>query len=188
MTTHELEFQQSKPIEIEGQRGINLKQLFIEDAQAYFDLIEYNRAHLSQFNDPTAEKYPDANAVIGSIVNPENPDRLRFGVWDGNTMVGSINLTPTKNSSAEIGYWVGGQFTRRGYASQAVKELNHYAFEELGYDTLTAAVFFGNVASERTLMKNGYRRANIYWDIKDGRKRWLWKYELNKPELNRLTP
>lgn len=85
--------QNPKPprIEIDGADGLALRQLATEDAQGYFDLIEYNRAHLSRFDDVTSLNYSDVGSVVKSIVSPDNPSELRFGIWAGGIMVGSLN-------------------------------------------------------------------------------------------------
>lgn len=176
MTVHE-EFQQSHPIEIEVEGGLRLRQLFIEDAEAYFDLIKYDRAHLTQFNDPTAEKYKSVADVINSIVNPDNPDRLRLGIRNGDQMVGSINLTPKENNQAEIGYWVGKQYIGHGYAAKAVRSLSKYGFDEHNYDSLFARVVVGNEASKRTLLNSGYNFVKLFKEIVDSKEVWLWKFE-----------
>src|SRR3990167_6087043 len=111
------------PIEIEAQDGLVLRQLISKDAQNYFDLIEYDRTHLSRHDEDTAIKYPTLESVQESIDNPKNPDRLRFGIWDGETMVGSINLTLDIQHSAEIGYWVGKEYIGHSYATKAIRAL-----------------------------------------------------------------
>jgi hypothetical protein len=71
MTTRELPPRDER-IEIYGSDGVVLRQLIPEDSQPYFDLIEYDRAHLSQFDDDTAAKYKTVEDVLESIVNPKN--------------------------------------------------------------------------------------------------------------------
>src|SRR5262245_2531836 len=70
--------------------SVQLRQLVPEDAQALFDLIAYNPEHLSQHGDTTAAKYPDPEAMLFSIEHPElyKPRQLRFGIWDGDLLVG----------------------------------------------------------------------------------------------------
>ncbi len=163
-------------IEIEGPDGIRLKQLQLQDAPTYFDLVDFDRKHLSQFDDDTARKYPDIRSVVESILHPQDPEKLRFGIWNGSTMVGSINLIPQENDEAEIGYWVGKEHTGHGYATKSVKALSKYAFEVLGKSRLTANVFWGNDASRRTLEKAGYKlpEPSIYSDTR-------WHLELDNP-------
>lgn len=153
--------------EIHGD-GITLRLLREQDAQPYFDLIDFDRDHLSQFGDTTADKYKTVEAVTKSILEPENPFRLRFGVWNGNVMVGSINITPGQEETAEIGYLVGKEHIGNNYAPKAVDTLTEFAFNGLGYTKLEAEVERDNKASARVLEKCGFRADSIRGYVNPG--------------------
>lgn len=144
-------------VELPG-ASVTLRPLTEADAEPYFQLIDYDRDHLSQFGDATAEKYHTVDDVLNSLTDPENPFKLRFGVWDNETMVGSINLTPLEDKRAEIGYWVGKQFIGNGYAPDALNTLSKFAFTDLGYDELEAEAVRENNASQRVLEKAGFEQ------------------------------
>ncbi|HVO86439.1 MAG TPA: GNAT family N-acetyltransferase [Candidatus Binatia bacterium] len=144
-------------IELEASDGLALRQLVEEDAQAYFDLIDADREHFKYGEEVTSLNYPDVQSVLASIRRP-NPDRTRFGIWDGDTMVGSINLTTYYPGVAEIGYWVGGQHTGHGYARRAMQPLVDYAFNERQFTRLIASVDHRNIASIKTLQRAGFQR------------------------------
>ncbi|NTU46375.1 GNAT family N-acetyltransferase [Candidatus Roizmanbacteria bacterium] len=136
---------------------ISLRQLTPNDAQKLFDLIDSNREHLSQFGENTAEKYPTTESVEKSILQPINPRRLRFGIWNNGNIIGSINITPLETQyRAEIGYYVGEEFTGKGYTTRAVEMLTQFGFEELRFRTIIAEVRSDNNASARVLEKAGY--------------------------------
>ena len=63
-----------------------------------------------------------------------------------------------RGRSAEIGYWIGRDFWRRGYASEAVKRMLRFAFDELGVDRVWGAVLIENAASCRVLESAGFAR------------------------------
>lgn len=148
----------SAPITLSTEReGLTLRQLTIEDAPAYFEAIDANREHLSQFGDETADKYPDLEAVEQSILEPKNPDKVRLGIWDDETFVGSINLTPDEDGkAAEVGYWLDGRHTGHGYATLATTALSKYAAPK--FQRLYAEVVDGNEASARVLERSGYQQ------------------------------
>jgi len=75
---------------------ILLKELAIEDSAAYFTLIKKNRAHMNKFGTMTETQYKTVEEVAKSIVNPPNPRKLRFGVWNGTTLIGMVALIKTK--------------------------------------------------------------------------------------------
>lgn len=157
--------------------GLEIRQLIEDDAQLYFDLVDYDRPHLSQFGDETAQKYSSVSDVARSILQPANPAKYRFGIWDENTMVGSINLTPQPDDQVEIGWWVGKQHTGRGYAQRAARLLIEYALEELQAKKVVAFIKNGNEASRKTAEAAGLKLG--YEDEYE----WIYsKYALTESE------
>lgn len=139
------------------QDPVVLRQLTVEDAPAYFAAVDANRDHLSQFGDETAAKYPDLKSVVNSIANPSNPDKIRMGIWDGDTFVGSANLTPDEDGQAtELGYWLDARHTGKGYATLATTALSKYALPR--FHRVYAEVVEGNEASSRVLMRSGFEQ------------------------------
>lgn len=145
------------PLRIYTERsGVELRQLASEtDDIAYFEAVAANREHLSQFGDATANKYPDLESVKDARENPSNPDKIRMGIWDRDTFVGSINLTPDDDGQAEIGYWLDARFVGRGYATIATKALARFAAKT--YSSIYAVVNEGNTASEAVLERSGFQ-------------------------------
>jgi len=152
-------------IELKSPSGrIILQQFTPSDAKDIFDLINRNRAHLSQHGDQTAQKYQTVSDVLKSIAHPTNPSKLRFAIRtaDG-ILVGSINLTPDSDNPhrGEVGYYLGAEGTGQGYATEAVKTLCAYAFETLGYEELYAKVVHANGPSARVLLRAGWRTSGV---------------------------
>lgn len=151
----------AKPIEIvSSDREVTLKQLVPQDSEELFALIDRNRAHLSQFGDETASKYPTLESVHASIEDPKNAGRFRFAIRDRQgQLVGRINLTPDKDNSgrAEIGYFLGSEYQGQGFVGRAATALTDYAFGNLGFEEIYADVAQGNAASSRVLVRAGYQ-------------------------------
>ncbi len=123
------------------QFGIQLRQFQPDDATAIFNLIVRNREFLSEFT-KIPEKYPTLEAVSKSIIEPENPDKIRFGIWNSDDeLVGSINLTPSKNDkkTAEVGYYLGENFTNNGHILKALLLVAGYAFYRGNLERLVAS-------------------------------------------------
>lgn len=138
---------------------IKLRKFSLEDSDKIFNLINENREHLSKIyssgnKDNTSDKYLTLESVLESIKNPSNPGKLRFGIWDNEELVGSINLTPCGNQ-AEIGYYVGSKFINKGYATLATIALTDYSLNK-NFNKLYAKVEFGNNASAKVLKKAGF--------------------------------
>lgn len=149
-----------KPLEITTPDGeLVLRQYTPDDAAEAFALIDRNRDHLSQFDDPTAQKYQTVEDMEHSITHPSNPDRLRFGIRNKEGVyMGSINLTPEKENPTrgEIGYYLGREFTGQNITRRAVEAVAAAAFSQLGYEELYGEVAEGNIASQKVLQKAGF--------------------------------
>jgi RimJ/RimL family protein N-acetyltransferase len=59
--------------------------------------------------------------------------------------------------SAEIGYWLGEAAWGKGIATEAVRQLTKYAFQQYDLARIEARVFGWNPASKRVLEKVGYK-------------------------------
>ncbi|MBI5120225.1 MAG: GNAT family N-acetyltransferase [Rhodospirillales bacterium] len=75
-------------------------------------------------------------------------------------LVGVIHLA-IEERTGRLGYWIGRQFWKQGYASQAVLRLTRLGFQSLHLDGMNAQVMSGNQASCRVLEKAGYLGAPI---------------------------
>lgn len=82
------------------------------------------------------------------------------GVVDGlrGPPVGAISLRFVDHPGrGDVGYWIGREHQRRGYASEALEWAAWLAFEALQAERLSACVFEGNEVSARVLLRSGFR-------------------------------
>ena len=71
-------------------------------------------------------------------------------------LIGTISLTPwQKRPIAGIGYLISPQYWNKGIATEAVKEIIKFAFEELGLQRIQAQCISQNIASAAVLEKVG---------------------------------
>lgn len=87
-----------------------------------------------------------------------------FGIVVADRMVGRLavnNIVHGAFQNAYLGYWVGREFGRRGYATEAVQLALAHAFGPLGLHRVQAAVMLDNKASLRVLAKAGFRPEGI---------------------------
>lgn len=89
----------------------------------------------------------------------QSSDEYVFAITVEGKFVGCISATPQKNIhkfTAEIGYYIAPQFWGNGLATQAVKLLTEYIFENTEIMRLYAEPFARNKASCRVLEKAGF--------------------------------
>ena len=101
-------------------------------------------------------------------------------VCDGKP-IGSISVEK-KDDDAEIGYMILNEYTNKGIATEAVKQICSIAFKALSIKQITANVFQPNIASIRVLLKNGFKYKGAIPNavIKDGYVYDLLIYVLNE--------
>lgn len=75
-------------------------------------------------------------------------------------MLGGITFTNVRHGvveSANVGYWIGIEHTRKGYMSEALQIGLDFAFRKLGLHRVEAACLIYNDASRDLLLKSGFR-------------------------------
>lgn len=71
-------------------------------------------------------------------------------------LVGAIGLRiEPAHERAELGYWIGVPFWRRGYATEAAAAVIEFGFRELGLHRIYATHLTRNPASRRVMQKLG---------------------------------
>lgn len=87
--------------------------------------------------------------------------------------IGSIGLMPPRCGSnsqrvgleLEVGYWVAKPFWGRGFAPEAVRAMQRYAFETLGCKALWCGYYEGNNKSLRVQQKCGFAPHHVERDV-----------------------
>lgn len=74
--------------------------------------------------------------------------------------VGMSGLTSVdkKRLVGQFGFWIGRDYRKRGYASEAGREVVNFAFSRLRLTRLIAVTAHGNIASEKVLKQIGFSR------------------------------
>ena len=87
--------------------------------------------------------------------------------------MGSIGLMPSRCESnrrddgleLEVGYWIAKPFWGRGFAPEAVRAMQRYAFETLGCKALWCGYYEGNNKSLRVQQKCGFVPHHVERDV-----------------------
>lgn len=139
-----------------------LRSFELEDAPAIQKLagseeIAQNTFVPHPYEDGMAEQF-----IQESKKNTERGEWANFAIVlkSENTLIGSIGYKDIDegHNRAEFGYWIGKPYWGNGYATEAVKKLIHYGFNNLGLHRIYATPFGSNIASQRVLEKAGLKR------------------------------
>jgi len=143
---------------------IILRRLNAEDRLALASLIN-NKKIWDNLRDIVPFPYTIDDAV--SFINftkTEDPP-TNFAIEYEGDLCGMIGLTRQPDvykKTAEIGYWIGEPYWNKGIATEAVRLITAYGFDQLGFVRIHTGIFEYNPASMRVLEKNGFKKDGIF--------------------------
>jgi [ribosomal protein S5]-alanine N-acetyltransferase len=152
-----------------------------------FPILETERLHLIEIGQQHSQKYyeimsldevtryygmenlksvEEAEKMIDSFKNNFLSNRgIRWGIIlkENQQFIGTVGLNNLNlpNKRAEIGYEIHPDYWRKGFTSEAVKEVLRYSFEELGLYRIGAVTYPENIASSSLLKKLGFKEEGL---------------------------
>ena len=105
---------------------------------------------------------------------------VQFSVFDGaGALVGDVGLRPVDDEPGVIvlGYTIGPEHQRQGYATEAVRALVGYAFDVLGADAVRAHADEENLPSTNVMRKAGLQLVHRWDHEEDGQIWHIVRYE-----------
>ncbi len=149
--------------------GIALRPIAPEDAEVIAALRFASRDHLARW-EPDEDDSPYTLAGVRDSIEAALERAaagtgrsyviLERGRHVGGLLFNTIVLGPYVRT-ASVGYWVAAAETRRGIATEAVRLAKSIAFGELDLDKLRAETLPDNLASQKVLARNGFRRLGL---------------------------
>ena len=113
-----------------------------------------DRRYLSdRLPNPYTEK--DAEGWLKMVTDNDATTGIYRAIICDGKLIGSISVEK-KDDDAEIGYMLLNEYSNKGIATKAVKQLCTIAFKVLSLEKITANVFPQNIASIRVLLKNDF--------------------------------
>ncbi|KAB8188645.1 GNAT family N-acetyltransferase [Nonomuraea phyllanthi] len=158
--------------------GVVLRPAAEQDAEALLQAYLRNRDHLRRWEPRRPEEFFTLQGQALRLKDLlEQRAQGRAMPWllvEGEKVVGRMTLTGIVRGpwlSADLGYWVDGDYTGRGLATGAVREVCRIADQVLKLHRIAAGTLIDNAASQNVLLKTGfepYGTAERYLEI-DGR-------------------
>ena len=137
---------------------LTLRQLTKKDAPVLAKVAN-NKKIYDNLRDMFPHPYTleNANWFIDFVASqPETP---RFVIEFEGQFAGMIGLHPQPDvyrKSVEIGYWIAEEYWGKGIATEAVRKIVEFGFENMDINRIWAGVFEYNEGSKRVLAKNGF--------------------------------
>jgi len=157
--------------------NITLRKLKTEDID---QLVEQGNDYDVHYNSFFLMKYPFGKKEAVEVIDEDKKvkNMQRFGIDLGGKIIGLLDLynlreaAPVLHSShsqesssargkLKLGYWIGKNYRRKGYATEAIKRMIKYAFENFDVDEIIATTLVTNEASMNLLKKLGFEKGKV---------------------------
>ena len=144
------------------------RPLEVGDAEALAALRVANRDFMSPFDPERPASFftrdGQRDVIHAAIARREADVQYVYAILDDGALAGTISISNVVRGafqSANVGYWVDQARNGRGLATTAVGAVVEVAFGELGLHRLEAGTLLDNLASQRVLEKNRFRRFGV---------------------------
>ena len=113
-------------------------------------------------------------------------ESYNFMIFQDKKMIGGIGLSEFNNKSCQVGYWLGKKYWGNGFATEALKSILDFGFDQLSLEKIYAAYKIGNEGSIRVLNKSGfeYSRKKYEYDSVLNEEVFLTEMILRNEELS----
>src|SRR5688500_3833365 len=183
-----------------ARRDASLEQPTLETARLLLRPFDLNDA-------PTVQKLAGAFEVADTTLNIPHPYRegvaeawilthnqlYRAGalvnfaivIRETDQLIGAVGLrVQPGHERGELGYWIGLQYWRLGFCTEAAEAVISYVFRQLGLHLIHASHFSRNPASGRIMQKLGMRHEGV---LRERVRKWdqfedLEKYAILRSE------
>ena len=119
-------------------------------------LDEDNRRFVPDEVFETVEEAADTvGFLMGVYENGDGPLVYPALLKDG-TYIGYVQAVPFADGTWEVGYHIGGAFTKQGYATEAVKAFLPVIMPKLGIDRIKGICLANNKASQKVMERCGF--------------------------------
>lgn len=152
------------------------------DAVLAFETVNraYFAAAVPDRGDDFFAGYPARHAALLAM-QQAGTDVFHVLVTADGRVAGRVNLVDVSGGEAELGYRIGAEFTGRGVATGAVRDVCRLAGTDYGLARLRATVDPGNHASRTVLLRNGFTLAGE--TTVDGRPAQMFRRKLTGSAL-----
>ncbi|WP_142829849.1 GNAT family N-acetyltransferase [Planococcus soli] len=147
-----------------------LRSLTVDDAEEMMELLLRNRDYWSVYEPRHRDSYFSAavqrEKIRESIYQARENREYSVGIFEYGTkkLIGHISVYSVKRMpflSALVGYSIDEAYIGKGIATEAVKLMTVFGFEELRLHRMEAYVSPENEGSIRVLEKTGFRREGL---------------------------
>ncbi|OAB39030.1 hypothetical protein PMSD_03605 [Paenibacillus macquariensis subsp. defensor] len=142
---------------LEGER-VQLKQIEKIDGERLGAILS-DLQTINCANFDMDHSYFGSKKMLNQILSRELENFIHFGIWlrNVNELIGLISFQHWNrvHSKATLGYMVDRMYWNQGLATEALRILLKFGFEELGLQQVEGRCYKDNVPSEKVMTNNG---------------------------------
>lgn len=146
----------------------DLRRLIPADAEALFAAVDRDREHLDRWLrwSGSIRSENDARSFLDGFTGPADDGGFHEGIWLRGRLAGGVVCwyEDRRNRSAEVGYWLGREFTGRGLATRATRLVVEHLFAERSLHRVEMQCGIDNAPSRRVPERLGFRLEGIRRD------------------------
>ncbi|MCP0887282.1 GNAT family N-acetyltransferase [Ligilactobacillus sp. WILCCON 0076] len=134
--------------------SVELLELISENSKSFRNWIP----HLELDTAQQVENFIKLNQYRENVAH----NQIMRGIKLNNELIGIIDLHNISmyERSADVGYWLADGFVGKGYITEALQKLHHYAFVNLELNKVHALIKRSNIKSRAVVERNNYQKVN----------------------------
>lgn len=173
---------------LEGNK-INLRRIRMSDSRSIqLHADESEIAHYLTLPSPYTLR--DSEALVrrsNRLIRLKKAYHLGIENKKNGEIIGMIGLRSVnlKDKNAEVGYWIGKKYRKKGFTKEALNLILEFAFKNIKLVRIYAVVHARNIASYRLLEHCGFRREGTWRKASFIGKRWndVYSYGILRREF-----
>ncbi|WP_199330269.1 GNAT family N-acetyltransferase [Dysgonomonas sp. GY617] len=143
-------------------KNLTLRQFSYDDNKNMLDYWVSDPNIQSMYSEPIYTTEEEVKELLNNYITSYSQESYyRWAIIEKSTQIciGQIAffLVDSKNHFGEIEYCIGSKFHRKGYASEAVKNILQYGFEKINFHKIQVCHKENNIASKGVIRKVGFK-------------------------------
>ena len=140
---------------------IQLRLQQISDAQRFYEIL--NNPNFLYFGSQPKSVEAEIAWLEGNAQRIKENTEWNYTIIKGDIVIGGIGVKINAHRSyvGEIGYFIDEAYWGKGIATEAVRLLEQFCFQELGMTRIELLMLPENIGSEKVAIKNGYLKEGI---------------------------
>lgn len=156
-----------------------------------FDKSMVEAVHINSLDEDNRRFVPDE--VFETIEDAAETVEFLMGVYEGGdgplvypvllkdgTYIGYVQAVPFEDGTWEIGYHIGGNYTKQGYATEAVNAFLPIIMEQIGITQIAGICLAENKASVKVMERCGFTKLYEGVGNYQGQERLICRYVYEK--------